>query len=54
MTDLQEKLDEVSTLYREVKEENVALKEVNAEHGSPSGESPQVEVWLSVCQQYGC
>lgn len=44
MTELQEKLDDMSILFREVKDENVALKEAAIETGSPSGEPNQVEV----------
>lgn len=44
MTELQEKVDEMSILFSEVKDENVALKEASIEQSSPAGEPNQVEV----------
>lgn len=45
VTELQEKLDEMSILLKEAKDENVTLKESCIQQtSSPPGESNQVEV----------
>lgn len=47
MTGLQDKLEEMSTLLREAKDENVALQDSSSQKSLlASGESTQVEVSL--------